>query len=69
MDFDYGSVPRPRQPLPMRSMTAKIAMKTKNRIFATPIDAPAIVVNPSNAAISPRTKNVKAQLSMGILLF
>ena len=54
---------------PMRSMTANITKNTKNRIFAIPIEAPAMPVNPNRAASKPRTRNVSAQCSMGISRF
>lgn len=41
---------------------------TKNRIFAIPIDAPAMPVKPSRAAINPRMRNVTAQDIMEVSL-
>src|SRR5690606_36940451 len=48
--------------------TTNSARKTKNRILATPIAVPAIVVKPSSAAIRATTRKVRAQPSIGALL-
>jgi hypothetical protein len=50
--------------LPRRNVTTNIIKNNTNKIFAIPIDAPAIPVNPSTPAIKANTKNIRDHLNI-----
>ena len=56
-----GGLPRSAPPTNATSVSTR---KMKNRIFAIPAAAPAMLVKPSTAAMIATTKNVSAQDSM-----